>query len=977
MDIYHKLRELIAGFASMSNLSTSFVPPWDNLDTTIAEDCKILIERALNLWRHAAVSSREDYIILMKSRPLIAELLQDNTAPGPLAQRLTEVELLFGIAEMLSQTHDYNTDQLNTSGAESSGELGCDYIVNRDFPHDKIMLIHSNPQVSATEQPEVGSGHWVHFFDGPRMTVKDIILQAYKKRLLAYEALRDRFWATSMLSFGILDNPTFHNMGDKFGNTDSTPYFMMERNKFTLPLAQISHSSLDPEASQLVVPLTMFSRPYSALTHIFLANNPRIHVLVNLDPQPQLYTLVMLESLSQVVFKDQAGALHFFSDIWVNHNSYVYLNWDLYRLRYTYSLELVSMKSSFKAAQTSDVASDGHLQTFLNIWKYVTNISMEWQASWNMSYVSWLIEINESTSSLIGDGAFNESPQLSSIGEDEVIALAEGWGCKSATGYLRPFPIQHEILGNVHWAREQLLSTRTPKASRINKELGTLADERKSIGWDFFVVDISNLSGNFAEHNPATKAIKRSSKYNHRNVLSLSAIRLMPGNGIGLVFPQTNTKSLYQYLETTPGVDRLKLCTQISSGLHYLHQATVFVSLAGEAMVSDPFCSQSQDGRPGDYYSRARWTAPEVIVGGLKSFSSDVYSLGMEVMTGTTPYKDKNDDEVWTLVSSGAEYLLPDRPNDVMPRFGIYTIAELLEPCSAQEEMELSDPESELFDTDPNSPERTNGLDENDLATSFHRTKIRRRGNYKARTCHARDVVKRLARHGCENLTEHVDEASFSEIPVSGGAFGNVFRGSLLGGLPVSIKTPRISPGILDDNPNLFEDVAREIHTWSRCHHANIVNFLGLVVFRGQIGAVAPWMEHGNLRSYLKKKPDVDRYKVADVCEGVAYLHEIGIIHGDLKAENVFVSDNGAIVVGDFGSSLLNNRSLSLARLERSLCPTLRWSAPELFEDDAKSTRESDVYALGMVCYLYLTVFKKDLTKSTDNARELSTTEVD
>ncbi|GAB1524261.1 hypothetical protein RhiTH_007414 [Rhizoctonia solani] len=413
-----------------------------------------------------------------------------------------------------------------------------------------------------------------------------------------------------------------------------------------------------------------------------------------------------------------------------------------------------------------------------------------------------------------------------------------------------------------------------------------------------------------------------------------------------------------------------------------LRAATILVSLDGDALISDPF--YLDDNQFGDRRSLARWMAPEVNMTETKSLAGDVYSLGMEVMTGAPPYAGKRDDEVWALVSSGAEYLLPDRPDDVMPRYrgdgnrlwttlwrcwsfrpsdrplasdvveqslpGIVTIAKLVKKMhlAREEPYELSDPESELGFEVAGSPDQFYDFDEGNPTTSLQRTPSTGTTNYE----HARDIIRRLARHGCENLTGHVNEASFSEMPVTGGGFGNVFCGNLLSGLPVSIKTPRICLDTLDNNPTFFEDVAREIHTWSRCHHPNIVNFLGLAVFRGQIGAVAPWMEHGKLTHYLKKKPNVNRCKVCtDICEGVAYLHEIGIIHGDLKGENIFVSGKGAIVVGDFGSSLLNNRSLTLARPEKSLCPTLRWSAiqaPELFEDDATSTRESDIYALGM-----------------------------
>ncbi|KAH7322154.1 hypothetical protein B0J17DRAFT_582816, partial [Rhizoctonia solani] len=51
----------------------------------------------------------------------------------------------------------------------------------------------------------------------------------------------------------------------------------------------------------------------------------------------------------------------------------------------------------------------------------------------------------------------------------------------------------------------------------------------------------------------------------------------------------------------------------------------------------------------------------------------------------------------------------------------------------------------------------------------------------------------------------------------------------------------------------------RELHTWSKCQHPNVVRLLGLALFRDRIGMVSPWMGQGNLPHYLKRTPGANR----------------------------------------------------------------------------------------------------------------------
>jgi len=97
---------------------------------------------------------------------------------------------------------------------------------------------------------------------------------------------------------------------------------------------------------------------------------------------------------------------------------------------------------------------------------------------------------------------------------------------------------------------------------------------------------------------------------------------------------------------------------------------------------------------------------------------------------------------------------------------------------------------------------------------------------------------------------------------------------------------------------------------------------------------------------------------VLGVARGLQYLHNLlpGIIHGDMKADNVLINRRGHPCLCDFG--------LSRVLIENSLWNTtatyangtMRWMAPELLDgSQPRATTESDIYAYGMTCYEIMT----------------------
>lgn len=87
---------------------------------------------------------------------------------------------------------------------------------------------------------------------------------------------------------------------------------------------------------------------------------------------------------------------------------------------------------------------------------------------------------------------------------------------------------------------------------------------------------------------------------------------------------------------------------------------------------------------------------------------------------------------------------------------------------------------------------------------------------------------------------------------------------------------------------------------------------------------------------------------------GLAYLHEEGIVHGDLHGGNILVDNNGRIRLADFGMALISEGTGYNYGSQHGGGAT-RWTAPDLFDpdifgiDSPRPTALSDVYALACV----------------------------
>jgi serine/threonine-protein kinase len=139
----------------------------------------------------------------------------------------------------------------------------------------------------------------------------------------------------------------------------------------------------------------------------------------------------------------------------------------------------------------------------------------------------------------------------------------------------------------------------------------------------------------------------------------------------------------------------------------------------------------------------------------------------------------------------------------------------------------------------------------------------------------------------------------------------------------------------------------------ARVHHPNVVTIFGAERVDGRIGL---WMElvKGRTLEQALRDGTIFTAKEAtrigvDLCRAVSAVHVAGLVHRDIKAQNVMMADDGRLVLMDFGTGLELN-----AASDTNAAGTPLYLAPEVLSGGAATVR-SDVYSVGVVLYRLVT----------------------
>ena len=184
---------------------------------------------------------------------------------------------------------------------------------------------------------------------------------------------------------------------------------------------------------------------------------------------------------------------------------------------------------------------------------------------------------------------------------------------------------------------------------------------------------------------------------------------------------------------------------------------------------------------------------------------------------------------------------------------------------------------------------------------------------------------------------------------IGDGTFGEVYRARdpwLDREVALKLLKPVATPNVR------VSRVLNEARTLARVRHPNVVTVHGADLHEGRVGLWMEFVRGRTLSAMLAAQGPLSASEAAiigqDLCRALGAVHASGLVHGDVKAQNVMRESGGRLLLMDFGAG---QASGGMRPATTRATGTPLYLAPEVFEG-SQATVQTDIYALGVLLFL-------------------------
>ena len=155
----------------------------------------------------------------------------------------------------------------------------------------------------------------------------------------------------------------------------------------------------------------------------------------------------------------------------------------------------------------------------------------------------------------------------------------------------------------------------------------------------------------------------------------------------------------------------------------------------------------------------------------------------------------------------------------------------------------------------------------------------------------------------------------------------------------------------------LAKFLPREIDVIKTLKHPNLILFLQSIETNQRVYIILELAPHGDLLDAVRSRGTVDEVQAgiwfSQLTDAIDYCHSKGVVHRDLKCENLLLDKNDHLKVTDFGFARKGMKAVKGDYvLSQTYCGSYAYASPEVLSGTPYVPQYSDIWSMGVVLYV-------------------------